>query len=343
MALQQARQTVGLGNQPYTGANVDTQPNRELQRNGWRQNGPERVGEERLARALGWFSIGLGLAEIAAPRQVAQLIGVPDNRNTRPVLQAVGLREITTGLGILGRRRPSGWLWARVGGDVMDLALLGSALKAENANWTKVVTAAAAVAGVAALDLLCSEQLSRRPDADAADGALHAKKSITVNRSPDEVYRFWHNFENLPRFMNHLESVRIIDEKRSHWVAKGPASMRVEWDAEVINDKPNELIAWRSLEGAEVDNSGMVRFERAPGGRGTIVRVELYYDPPGGVIGATIAKLFGEEPEQQLQDDLRRFKQIMEVGEIVQSDASIHTSAHPAQPPGDARGVATRR
>src|SRR4051812_35192963 len=109
MALQQARQTVGLGSQRYTGANVDTQLNREPWGNGGGQNGLGRVGEERLARALGWFSIGLGLAEIAAPRRVAQLIGVPDNRSTRPVLQAVGLREITTGIGILGRRRPTGW------------------------------------------------------------------------------------------------------------------------------------------------------------------------------------------------------------------------------------------
>ena len=158
------------------------------------------------------------------------------------------------------------------------------------------------------------------------------EKSVTINRSPEEVYRFWRDFQNLPRFMSHLESVQVMSEKRSHWVAKAPAGMQVEWDAEIIEDRPNQLIAWHSLEGADVDNSGVVRFERAPGGRGTEVRVQLQYDPPGGKIGAAIAKLFGEEPEQQIKGDLYRLKQVMETGEVVQSDASIHRGLHPAQP-----------
>ncbi|HVF86762.1 MAG TPA: SRPBCC family protein, partial [Pyrinomonadaceae bacterium] len=112
------------------------------------------------------------------------------------------------------------------------------------------------------------------------------------------------------------ESVRVTDDKRSHWVAKAPAGTTVEWDAEVYNEKQNEMIAWRSLEGADVDNAGSVHFERASGGRGTVVKVSLKYDPPGGVIGATIAKLFGEAPDQQIQEDLRRLKQVMEAGEI---------------------------
>ncbi|HVG39135.1 MAG TPA: SRPBCC family protein [Pyrinomonadaceae bacterium] len=148
------------------------------------------------------------------------------------------------------------------------------------------------------------------------DRAIRVSQSVTINRSPEELYQFWHNFENLPHFMNHLEAVQTTGDKRSHWVAKAPAGTTVEWDAEIINDKPNELIAWRSLAGADVDNSGSVRFERGPEGRGTQVRVEIQYSPPGGVIGATIAKLFGEEPNQQVQEDLRRFKQVMEAGEI---------------------------
>jgi len=135
---------------------------------------------------------------------------------------------------------------------------------------------------------------------------------VTVNKSPGELYRFWRNFENLPRFMNHLESVKVIDGNRSHWVAKAPLGMTVEWDAVIHNEQENELIAWRSLEGADIPNAGSVRFERAPGGRGTIVKVALEYDPPAGKVGATIAKLFGEEPEQQVEEDLRRFKQVME-------------------------------
>ena len=144
---------------------------------------------------------------------------------------------------------------------------------------------------------------------------VKVEKSMTINRSPEELYRFWRNFENLPRIMSHLESVRVTGEGRSHWVAKAPAGTTVEWDAEVYNEKENELIAWRSLEGADVNNAGSVRFQPAPGGRGTEVRVVLKYDPPGGVVGATVAKLFGEEPEQQIQEDLRRFKQFMETGE----------------------------
>jgi len=148
-----------------------------------------------------------------------------------------------------------------------------------------------------------------------AHRGIKVEKSVTINRSPEELYHFWRNFENLPRFMDHLESVRVEGSGRSHWVAKAPAGTTVEWDAEIYNEKENELIAWRSLEGADVDNAGSVRFERAPEGRGTIVRVSLKYDPPGGLLGSTFAKLFGEEPSQQIEEDLRRFKQVMEAGE----------------------------
>jgi uncharacterized membrane protein len=148
-----------------------------------------------------------------------------------------------------------------------------------------------------------------------ASRGIKVEKSVTVNRAPEELYRFWRNFENLPRFMNHLESVRMTGGNSSHWVAKAPAGSSVEWDAEIYNEKENELIAWRSLEGADVDSAGSVHFQAAPGGSGTEVRVVLKYDPPGGIIGATIAKLFGEEPSQQIEEDLRRFKQVMEAGE----------------------------
>ena len=148
-----------------------------------------------------------------------------------------------------------------------------------------------------------------------ANRGIKVEKAVTINRSPEELYRFWSNFENLPRFMSHLESVRDTGQGRSHWVAKAPAGTTVEWDAEVFNIKANELIAWRSLEGADVDSAGSVRFERAPGGRGTEVRVSLKYDPPGGALGAVFARLFGEEPAQQIEEDLRHFKQAMEAGE----------------------------
>ena len=148
-----------------------------------------------------------------------------------------------------------------------------------------------------------------------AGKGIKVEKSVEINRPPEELYRFWRNFENLPRFMNHLESVRVTGEGRSHWVAKAPAGKTVEWDAEINNEKENELIAWRSLEGADVDNAGSVRFEPSADGRSTTVRVTLKYDPPAGRLGSLIAKLFGEEPSQQIEEDLERFKQVMETGQ----------------------------
>jgi uncharacterized membrane protein len=144
---------------------------------------------------------------------------------------------------------------------------------------------------------------------------IKVEESVTVNRPVLEVYRFWRNFENLPRFMDHLESVTVIDENQSHWVAKGPAGARVEWDAVIHNEIDDELIAWRSLPGSEVNNAGSVHFTPTPQG-GTEVRVVLSYDPPAGRLGAVVAKLLGEEPSRQVRDDLRRLKQVMDAGEV---------------------------
>ncbi len=136
-------------------------------------------------------------------------------------------------------------------------------------------------------------------------------KSITVNATPEELYRFWRNFENLPRFMENLESVRVIDAKRSIWRAKGPANIGAEWEAEIINEIPNELIGWRSVDGSRVRNAGSVRFKPTP--LGTEVKVEILYDPPAGIIGAMVARIFGEDPSMQVQEDLRRFKMLVEM------------------------------
>ncbi len=141
-------------------------------------------------------------------------------------------------------------------------------------------------------------------------------RAVTVQRSPAELYRFWRNFENLPRFMQHLPSVTVTDITHSHWVAKAPAGRQVAWNAEIINDKENELIAWRSLGDADIDNAGSVHFTPAPGGRGTVVKVVLEYTPPAGQVGKFVAKLFGEEPDTQVREDLRHFKEMMETGEI---------------------------
>jgi uncharacterized membrane protein len=149
----------------------------------------------------------------------------------------------------------------------------------------------------------------------AAGRGVKVEKSVTINAPREQLYRFWRNLENLPRIMSHLVSVTEQGDT-SHWVAKGPLNMPVEWDAQIVNEKPNELIAWQSLRGSVVDNAGSVHFSDAPGRRGTEVRVVLKYDPPAGKVGGFIAKLFRRAPEQEIEDELRRFKQLVETGEI---------------------------
>lgn len=270
---------------------------------------------EGLVHALGWFSLGLGLAEIIAPRSIAQAIGVRSGHGG--VIRSLGVREVASGLGILARPVPTRGVWSRVMGDVIDLAWLGAAFLSPGAKRGRVVVAAAAVTGVTILDVLCAQQLSR--GGGTTTGALPVTVTLAINRSPEELYRFWHELENLPRFMVHLESVRVTGDRQSHWVAKGPAGTTVEWDAEITVDRPNEAIAWRSLEGADVDHTGSIRFEAA-GERGSVVTVEMQYKPPAGRLGATVAALFGEEPSQTVKADLRRFKQIMETGEVVTTE-----------------------
>ena len=152
----------------------------------------------------------------------------------------------------------------------------------------------------------------------APDGerSVRVEKVITISRPIAEVFEEWRDIERLPERMSHLESVRDLGGGRSHWVAKAPLGRTVEWDAEIMNDSENRVISWRSLAGADIPNVGAVHFHDAPGGRGTELRVRIEYSPPAGHIGATVAKLFGQEPSQQVEDDLRRFKRFMETGEI---------------------------
>ncbi|BAY93073.1 MULTISPECIES: SRPBCC family protein [unclassified Tolypothrix] len=157
---------------------------------------------------------------------------------------------------------------------------------------------------------------------------IKVEKTVTINKSPEELYRYWHDFEKLPTFMKHLKSVKVDNEKRSHWIANAPLGNSVEWDADILEDRENQFISWASVEGADVDNSGFVRFQKAPGDRGTEVKVVLEYNPPGGALAAVFAKLFGEEPEQQIGDDLRRFKMLMEAGEIATTEGQPSGRSH---------------
>ncbi|MGN9806102.1 SRPBCC family protein [Micromonospora sp. L32] len=291
-----------------------------------------------LPRLLGVVSLALGAGGLLAPRAVARLTGVDDSPQAVGVIPAVAARELGHAAGLLTGRRPGGWAWTRVAGDAADLTLLGRALADRcGERRRRVAVTTAVVAGIAVVDLLAAVRAGRARR--ARERLILMEVGVTVNRPASEAYRFWRDLENLPRFMAHLESVRADDLRRSHWTARGPAGRLVGWDAEIVEDRPNELIAWRSLPGAQVPNAGRVRFVPAPGDRGTEVRVELGYAPPAGRLGRAVAKLFGEEPEQQIRDDLRRFKQVLETGEVVRSDASpqgitLHQQLkqRPAQP-----------
>ena len=191
--------------------------------------------------------------------------------------------------------------------------------------------------GVTAVGMLGAMKLRQRQDGRHSPTTWNrltpTTKTIVVNRAPEEVYQFWLSFDQFPRFMRHLKQVSVRKDGTSHWEAYGPGGQLYAWDAEVVEQRPNELIAWRSLPGGAVQNEGSVRFERAPGGRGTLVRVNLRYAPPAGAAGAAMATVLGREPGQEVQEDLRRFKQIMETGEVVLSDATVHGRRHPARPP----------
>jgi uncharacterized membrane protein len=161
---------------------------------------------------------------------------------------------------------------------------------------------------------------------------MELKRAITINRPPEEIYAFWRDFRNLPRFMIHLQDVQVIDPTHSHWATRALVGKdtTIEWDAEIVEDRPNELIAWQSLPGATVPNRGAVRFAPAPDKRGCEVRVDMAYEIPGGPVGELVAKMLGEDPKRQVYDDLRALKQVMEAGEILLSDSSIHGRPHPA-------------
>ena len=292
---------------------------------------------DALARGLGLVSLALGVPQVVAPDRFAEAVGAAPDAGTRDLTVGVGVRELTAAAGLLLRGSSPTFLWSRVAGDVMDLVLLGGVLRRGGAGRGRTLAATAAVAGVAALDLAAARR-SARSGVSSFRG-LELTAAITVAKTPEEVYDFWRGLERLPTFMWHLESVEWTGEGRTRWTAKAPLGTSVSWDAELTEDVRGEVIAWRSLPGADVDNSGSVRFSAAPGGRGTEVRVHLRYALPGGRLGATVARLLGEDPHQQVEDDLRRCKQVLEAGEVTKSDgtpegsvARHHLLQSPAQP-----------
>ena len=196
-------------------------------------------------------------------------------------------------------------------------------------NWTEVLAGGLiAAAGL----YLVTRGLQERPERNSLlsqnrqgnrnqqnrdkEGGIQVRESVTIDKPASELYSYWRDLSNLPDIMRHLKTVEETSETRSHWVAKGPLNTSLEWDAEITQDNENSSLAWKSVDNSQIPNEGSVYFKDAPGGRGTEIHVSLTYHPPLGPVGAGIAKLFGEEPSQQVGEDLKRFKQRMETGEV---------------------------
>ncbi|HEX8688719.1 MAG TPA: SRPBCC family protein [Solirubrobacterales bacterium] len=296
--------------------------------------------DERLTRFLSSFSLGLGTAQMAAPGLVNRVAGIRDDATARLWQRLVGGRELVAFAAIEAEApQPQRALWMRAAGDAKDMVLLALAFRDRRASTPRLIAAIGNVAGIAALDVYAALRARRAPKQPTEDEIMHVKAGITVRKPRQEVYSFWRDFQNLPSFMYHVESIEGNGSGRTHWRVKAPAGRTVEWDAELVEDRPGEALVWRSVEGSEIRNAGAVRFVDAPSDQGTEVHVEFDYEAPGGRIGEAVAKLFGEEPTQQAKDDLRRFKQVLETGFVVRSEASPegstahrHLKQRPGQP-----------
>jgi uncharacterized membrane protein len=265
----------------------------------------KRQEPEQLARGLGWFSIAMGLAQVLAPRTMGRLTGV---RIPPGLMMLCGVRELACGIGILTQPKPLPWVNARIAGDALDLAGVAAGLAIPGVDRTRLAVTGAAVAGITALDIYCARDLGER----ARAAPLYVATSVVVERPAADLYRFWRNLENLPRVMPHLQSVHVLGDNVSHWVAHAPWGGRVEWDSELIDDVSGERLAWRTVDGSDVFNAGSVRFSPLADGACTEVTVELLYVPPAGAVGAAVARLFGKDAGQDMFADLAAFKHMME-------------------------------
>ena len=227
-------------------------------------------------------------------------------RSGRNISDAERWLSMAAGIGLaaygVSRRRGSGWALAGLGGLLFHRGYSGHCHTYE----------------LLGLNTAGTGQDTRR--ALGGSAGVIVEESVTINRPSSELYRFWRNLENLPRFMTHLNSVERITDTLSRWRAKGPAGSEVEWNAEIINEVPDQVIGWRSIEGSDVVSAGSVNFDEAGAGRGTRVRVRLQYSPPGGKVGAAVARLMGRDPATEIREDLRRFKQLVETGEVATNE-----------------------
>lgn len=274
-------------------------------------DGPMR----KTAAALGLVSIGLGIGEILAPRAVSRLIGT--TRHPR-LMRLMGVRKLAAGVGLLTLERPAGWLWAHAGGDLLDLAGVLKSGDPGRRRARRVGAALAAVGGVTALEAVLAQRW--KAASRASEPVLRFSASVAINRSPRECYLYWRNLENLPRFLKRVKSVQACEDGRLHWIARGPAGKEIAWDSEIVEDIPEQRIAWHSHGGPFVPDSGSVRFESIRGGEGAIARLHVTYDFPLRTGRAAVRAFLGRDPGLRLRANLMRFKQMVETGEIATTE-----------------------
>jgi uncharacterized membrane protein len=263
--------------------------------------------------ALGVLSVGLGLAALLAPRKLATACGISRAQRLLPL---VGARELASGAGLLSGRQTEMWLWSRVIGDVMDLAVLATAHDGMPGGRRRVSATAAVVAAITAADVVAAVQQSREGGTlpgRAASPDVYVDRTVIVNKTPQECYDFWKDLTNIPRFSSRVKTVTVRQDGASHWVLSGPAGSSLEWDSRVTVDRPGERLSWKSVSDSPFSHAGSVQFSAAPGGRGTFVSVSMHYRSP---LSATLARLVGTDPFGEIREDLRRFKQLIETGEI---------------------------
>lgn len=276
----------------------------------------DRARLQKLQRALGWFSVGLGVAEIIAPRRVARMIGA-GSRDHSLLIQLCGARELASGLALLSRRAPAKATLSRVAGDAIDLGLLGSALREPDARVGRLAAATVAVLGVTALDTYAAKQQAALSlDSGEEQTPEPITASVAVNAPPEKLYAAWKDLQQLPRFMPYLESVTPLDGRRSHWVAKGANGAVIEWDAQITQDDGNSRLGWETLPGSQYPHRGSVTFTPLGKDRGTRVFVEWIPDEASGMFATAMARLIGENPQLRITQGLRAFKQWIETGEV---------------------------
>jgi len=268
------------------------------------------------ARNLGILSLALGAGALLMPTPLSQLTGLQQHRRLLPF---IGLRELAAGIGLLSTRNPTPWLWARVVGDGMDLAtILHSLLSPQNPRRTSAAVTAAVVGAITAIDI--RESVRSRNSSGAAyersapDALVSA--SVIVGKSPQECYDFWRDPTNMTRISPMVESVTVVDERTSRWLIRSPLGNKIEWDCKITGETRGQRISWRSVDGGGLYHAGVVRFEPSTGNRGTLVSTSVHFRVPGGPAGIGLAKLLGANPRSEIREDLRRFKQLLETGEI---------------------------